>query len=128
MIDAKELRIGNWVQIAQMWQGAGYDIYRQCDIDTINRISRDANNRNPFYDPIPLTPEILEKCGFEINSFGRLVISINPLFQIGESLEQPGSTMLYCHNRCVSNNIRYLHQLQNLFFALAGKELEIQPL
>lgn len=60
---------------------------------------------------IPLTPEILEKCGFVQTSaatFGNGIIGI--YFGEGE--------YFYNHGKG-----KYLHQLQNLYFALTGEEL-----
>lgn len=81
-------------------------------------------------EPIILTPEILEKCGFEkeeeifINypyflesgftlSYGK----INPDFWLFGSMEP--SKIIF------GKPVESIHQLQNLYFALTGKELEI---
>lgn len=71
-------------------------------------------------NPIPLTEEILLKCG---SCLDRAYYILTPV------------EMRYSYKRkefCVFFNteviccIKYLHQLQNLYFALTGKELEVK--
>lgn len=75
--------------------------------------------------PIPLSPEILEKCGFVKK--GRYAIGVGgyQVFVNGRiELLQPkkgGPYILAFHEV----KIAYLHQLQNLYFALTGEELTI---
>jgi hypothetical protein len=75
---------------------------------------------------IPLTPEILEKAGFGINYLttgawnaqkGLYFLLSNFEFHIQKS---------YYENQFIAvKNIKHLHQLQNLYFALTGEELQI---
>jgi hypothetical protein len=67
--------------------------------------------------PIPITEEWLVKLGFvrdkteiAVYYFGDLEIQLPVYFKYKES---------HIHN------IKYVHELQNLYFALTGKELEI---
>lgn len=69
--------------------------------------------------PIPITPEILEKCGFVSNPY-------QDRYEFGDIHVE------YCGIRdiCWINShphIEYLHQLQNLYFALTGEELTFKP-
>jgi hypothetical protein len=101
-----ELRIGNWVK----WDNA--DNFFQ--IESINE------NTGNEIEPIPLTPEILEKAGFvKWNS------EINEI-KIGGSYlgvyHKLGKAYLFGeYFPC-----QYLHQLQSLYFALTGDELNIE--
>jgi hypothetical protein len=79
-------------------------------------------------DPIPLTPEILEKAGFEKDGdyffFQPMLENIHYRlieFPEGNWIVSKGF-INYNHELRV---IKYLHQLQNLYFALTGEELEI---
>lgn len=90
---------------------------------------------NIYYSPIPLTPEILEKCGFEI------VVELHPTYLIGKGaivLHVTKQSGKYWHCIVYNNyedelserwagigNVQYLHQLQNLYFALIGEELKV---
>jgi hypothetical protein len=89
--------------------------------------------------PIPLTPEILEKCGFKWNGDKGKVLYY---FFNGIRITMPTcslSILRSCDKAGESQNgwcgtslgdsldIKYLHQLQNLFFALTGTELNYNP-
>jgi len=114
-MEANELRIGNWVQ---MLDGSKFQI---------TSVDFSAIEITPEYlrpKPIPLTPEILEmadvvKCyggGHEwwnLCKNGWLKIYQHPF---GFIVTVGGSSL---------NAIHYLHQLQNLIFALTGQELTI---
>lgn len=121
-MDVKQLRIGNWVAFNSNNPKDLVDKY--CTVD--ETVFIDYSQGYDLYDPIPLTPEILEKAGFELKVNGRQILNINSLFEFGESHEHPNSVILYCHCRCASSHIQYLHQLQNLYFILCGKELQIE--
>jgi hypothetical protein len=89
-------------------------------------------------DRVRLTPEILKSCGFEKDGFGCYNLSINPfdsgtkkLFFVGDYLYlQEGSEgehemkhhLVILWNKDLMKEF-YLHQLQNLYFSLTGKEL-----
>ena len=75
--------------------------------------------------PIPLTEEILLKCGFK-NSKSNIITYTyinNPAYYITEI----GNcfTFISCDKIRV-RSIKYLHELQNLFFAITGEELEVE--
>ena len=78
----------------------------------------------PFeeFEPILLTRDILEKCGFEntdandqYSSYRKESLTIR--FMAGKSTRAKISD---CEFVC-----QYLHQLQNLYFDLTGEELEV---
>jgi hypothetical protein len=133
MIDPKELRIGNWVELKRHGIGRVRHI---TEGGTIAITDHSAFHSSDYY-PIPLTPEILEKCGFYFYS-GSIVsgslridpstMSINfvcdkdniPQFSIEDYLSRDGDGL-------IMNHIKSLHQLQNLYFALTGEELIYKP-
>lgn len=111
-----ELRIGNWCQtkeegycqIINGWQlDEGYELF-----------------------PIPLTPEMLEKCGFKKETRGNYSSSWNVYLMENFNLHQSGgfANPQYWKITTVYNcpPIIHLHQLQNLYFALTGEELKIE--
>jgi len=76
-------------------------------------------------EPIPLTEEWLLKFGFEendniykLNNFGKFIF-----FEHLNSFGFYPSGLLNSLMRM--DNLKSVHQLQNLYFALTGKELEI---
>lgn len=77
-------------------------------------------------EPIPLTEEILLNCGFELinNEFYRTKNhELNLFWTVNKNKMIPE----YTEKRLVTGyDFKHLHQLQNLYFALTGKELEIK--
>ena len=112
MINANELRIGNWVKIN------GHEIKLAKELFCLLLMDQVAA---PY--PIQLTPEILEKCGFEMHN-DRGLWRLNNFYLHFYTL----SDNEYCfkYNDFRSSSIFYLHQLQNLYFALTGEELTYQ--
>jgi hypothetical protein len=128
MTKSNELRIGNWV--------LNYGQYVCVEADDIV----DCHHQPESYDPIPLTPEILEKAGFKKNywnnSFypGRFSLSLFEMHNYkGDAFFEYDSIdnilMLLSSDggdtSTVIEKIQFLHQLQNLYFAITGEELEI---
>lgn len=75
--------------------------------------------------PIPLTPEWLERCGFDPAGEGENanILWRHPSAQI----RFDGNQCSYYHDGCYISlpNTKYLHQLQNLYLDLMGSELYI---
>lgn len=122
MIQATELRIGNKV-ISTFITGA---------IATVDGILPD--NRGIVVDGVvthenlhgvPLTPRILEACGFKDGGAhdGGKHSWRHADFPFGIDSD---TLYYYDDNDCIHfADAEYLHQLQNLFFALTGSELSI---
>lgn len=91
-------------------------------------------------EPIPLTPEWLERCGFKEEKKGFYVNynrkdtegccldfltlrrhEVSAFYELGR--EHEDYFELYTQNK---HRILHLHQLQNLYFALTGEELTIK--
>src|SRR6266516_2837844 len=67
-------------------------------------------------DPIPITPEWLERCTFKKDfNISRYFETDNYLIDLNQGQDLSG----------ISVEIKYLHQLQNLYYALTGEELSI---
>lgn len=131
MIQANELRIGNVVNYLikdelderKEWYDTHY-----IDVYDIKECVEDNDVFNKFHKPIRLTEEILFKCGFkDIYNKMWLILEGSPNIEINKSTFQVSvwETINDETEGIYLNNIRYLHQLQNLYFALTGKELEI---
>ncbi len=68
--------------------------------------------------PIPLSEDILVKLGFEkIENFSNLLLTKN-----GYQFDFAGGRVFYLNGKELKH-IKFLHQLQNLFFSLCGEEL-----
>lgn len=115
-MEAKDLRIGNYVN----------HINKPFKV-TINSMDAISKIVQPsiMYTPIPLTEEILLKCGF-----GYAVSKSCMRLNIKDDLyiwfdKETNSTSIDTSTSGIYINFKYLHQLQNLFHSLTGKELEI---
>lgn len=110
MIQANELRIGNWVK-----HHNGYMRIYAPDFDD--------NYFLGACEPILLTPEILEKAGFVIENGCRWNEAASILLTWGD--ESPHYYSFKYNLIADSVKIRHLHHLQNLYHSLTGKEIEV---
>lgn len=116
-MDVKELRIGNLIY-------NGINEVFSVNGETINNFNVGQAILGSF-KPIPLTEEWLIKLGFEEYS-GMLYISVPEEYggHIAKYKNQDNVRLEGCDDGQVGIDILYVHQLQNLYFALTGKELE----
>jgi hypothetical protein len=123
---ANELRIGSWVKHpAAVWshrtevQGYGYVEFQWEEHDWAGIAECTINLED--VKPIPLTEEWLLKFGFEYSDLnGDSGLWKIPPFQIYGKYNQ----FLYDYRL----DVNYVHQLQNLYFALTGEELTIKKI
>lgn len=80
--------------------------------------------------PIPLTEEILLKCGFKRVPKNLYVDNLKDLrtavTYLKGSIIWNESTRIVWVGNIALDNIKYLHELQNLYYAVENKELEIK--
>lgn len=108
MIKANELRIGNYFQsnvvgtlcIGQI-HPADFALYDGVILSNI--------------EPIPLTEEWLIKFGFSVYKHGAELGNFS-ILKLLNPIEY----------NCLGVNLKYVHQLQNLYFCLCGEELTIK--
>jgi hypothetical protein len=131
MIKANELRIGNYIQVG----GNTIDTcqtYKPNKVTAyvINAIVEENEERGDDYilsvwQPIKLTEDILIKCGFskwldlDEEEYWRNEIELRE-FYFGDNDSNNGF-----YYDAESVHVKYLHELQNLFFALTGEELQV---
>jgi hypothetical protein len=123
MINPSELRFGNYV-IVENYNSKYWNKIGKVEGFTRNAeyVSLDINQNSAFYlkdiEPIPLTEEILIKCGFEKPDRGCFQYKGIRLTQIRD--------LYFRGNFPIKADIKYLHQLQNLVFSLLNEELTIK--
>lgn len=79
-----------------------------------------------YLSPIPLTEELLLKCGFREEALDEDIQTYvfgKWDFVIHKNYINDDEFWLTGNEDCI---IKYLHQLQNLYFAITGEELEIE--
>ncbi|MFV0149770.1 hypothetical protein OBJ95_06055 [Empedobacter falsenii] len=109
-MNANELRIGNYL--------LGYDNnYFTWDYGHYDLCSKGID-ADELGMPIELTEEILLKCGFKEIRKG--------VFKLKDWYIDLTSKVWKFKREYQDINFKHLHQLQNLYFALTGKELEIE--
>lgn len=131
MLKPEELRIGN---IVLSKEGDYIRILAMFDKSVRNEIYTISNEKFKYEeddtDGIPLTPEILEKCGF-IDRSGTIANRMSFGLTLFDSQEfcwyiQDGFMRYQSKGMGFTTSlthIKFLHQLQNLYFALTGNEL-----
>lgn len=119
---AEELRINNWIyykgEPIKVTMVGQYGIQSKSDVQIIN-----TKFSTPDLQPIPLTPEILEKCEFVEVKLKTFTYWRCYHFELSfhRKMYYLKGTKFYMHG------IKYLHQLQNLYYALTESELPTPP-
>ena len=112
-MEAKELRIGNYVYSNKF-------VIKSYGVDGFINILKNIDN----FTPIPLTEEWLLKFGFVFDSYGEYC---KGAYSLDNEYTDKGVYNFVIHKEtCLDIEIKYLHQLQNLYFALTNEELTIQ--
>lgn len=141
MIDVRELRIGNFFKISVCDNFRVDEIYKKEDrfYYVKNNI---GYNESYLYgvvedlQPIPITEEMLLKCGFRLCIKEDLLYAFEPgIFRIFDFYIRRIDNKFYLYhigNDDYSNGVirdiplLYLHQLQNIYYDFTGKELNIK--
>jgi len=129
MIQANELRIGNWVYITDTLTQLFYKQEVQINIHNLMYLCGEC--KEPFelnIEPIPITEEWLLKFGFKEkkDNDGIFGFKLKNFWYINE-YQFRLSDFIETHGMLIDNKIHYVHQLQNLYFALTNQELTIKP-
>lgn len=130
MIDPKELRVGNLVLLGTSTNTVlGVDAASSFNI----HIGDDYYGEDEIA-PIPITPEWLERLGFDHKpqtycDIWEVTITDYPDKNDNVALMVVFSTGQICVSlpEIERHDIKNIHQLQNLYFALTGTELTIRP-
>jgi hypothetical protein len=120
-MEAKELRIGNLI----FKNNEIYEISSLFFVDIHDGTIRDNNNY--VIKPIPITLELLDKLGFTIENKPNEDIEY---FYNESRFNLVHKTFFniyyFCHDNIVLKKIKYIHEVQNLFFLLENVELKLK--
>ena len=112
---ATELRIGNWY----LWEAEGKKYPYQIEARDLD------SNYIQNFDPVPLTEEWLVKLGFRGWEDSYPIdlpdgfLEIEDDFSYGIKSSEKADTLGFWY----ADAVQYVHELQNLYFALTGEEL-----
>ncbi len=137
MINSKHLRIGNLVEdeilgIVPVVAVSNNAVFVSTTNMKVDRSLETLDRQLSLLDikPIPITSEILEKVGMKIRFPGRIDCNIwdwdnNPSWDKTFTLAKTKEGWRYLPAPGAIP-IKFIHQLQNLYFSLTGEELEIK--
>lgn len=132
MIDVKDLRIGNWVYDGERTQ---FPMFVRTIGEDYVYLDFEGNEGDLWESTlddvsgIPITEELLEKIKFERSDMGTWQL-VKDHRHIGYHLPSGFVAMeRYEDSGCVSRstclNVRYVHELQNLYRCIVRDELQI---
>lgn len=133
MIPIKELTVGSWVYDGDKTQFPMYvcsvmhDGYVTLDFKGNEGMPWDSNAKD--LEGIPLTEELLEKIGFYRNELwwrkqdkGYAVdVSVGLAYV---QIEKWSDSRI--HSRCTCHGVRFVHELQNLFWNITKQQLKVK--
>lgn len=120
---ANELKLNNWIIYN--------DDFIQFQVKRIDDGGVGVSNKNEDtwieldqFSGIPLTDEILYKCGADYVDEYTCIMGI-------WTFRRSGNQLMFYYDHVVPKSrqitLSYLHQLQNLYYVLTGEELEYKP-
>jgi hypothetical protein len=142
IMNAQELRIGNYVTINNSsWSELKNNplIVSRIQVENdrlfpdskgsvkvCDSLGAEYNQFDEFIEPIPLTPEWLERAGFKYTQskgYGGQDMWAGMGFISDGKVNFRGNPNHLHLEGYFNTQIKYVHKLQNLYFALTGKEL-----
>ncbi len=132
-IPANELRLGNYYRVSRVDSFGEDIIYVEAKIETLEITHGElVDPISP--EPIPLTEGWLKKFGFDNKDYkkGYIGIDVNHTdFVLCYPKTHIEHSKYFCwehqHGRLpMFNEFKWVHELQNLYFAITGEELTIK--
>lgn len=130
-MEANELRIGNYIN--------KFGIDYECDTPVADRydvqavsvtidVLKDIDNYNgttdhPYYEEIPITEEWLLRFGFEFDEYDDFDFGFMSIRKDEDGYFYYNPISEYYDSMKII--LKYVHELQNLYFALTRRELKI---
>lgn len=122
-MQASELRIGNYVYINGVCNQVS-----EIHTKLLKFLSNNTLWNIKQSKPIPLTEEWLVKFGFKTNQYKDefTLFHNNYEYLLDCAYTDEGVFNFVVDSTCMDIDVKYVHQLQNLYFALTKEELEIK--
>lgn len=127
MISCYELRIGNYVLVDENLQEILIIANKIASTTSTGENNEQVGSEHSLehIQPVPLTDDILKQCGFVYHQyfkFWQLIttgirseMNISPDYEVIDFMRKP-----------VLKKLTSLHQLQNIYFMLKGRELKFE--
>jgi hypothetical protein len=122
MIKPNELRLGNIARVANI-TGIVKTLYSDGEVEM--SFSPEYEYIYEDLHPIPLTHELLELYGVKESGFA-FSAGLFELPTVGHQLHYDAGIYTYSYYDKQLRDVEFLHQVQNLYFALTGEELTIK--
>lgn len=128
-MEARELRIGNWIEVRYggyegVWKTEVIRVTDILHVDGDGPYEHHINcHPNDYCEPIPLTVEWLVRAGFKQWGTYLHLWKVNPRHGFTVHLRSGKFTLNEYGYSQRNGGISYVHQLQNLYYALTGQEL-----
>jgi len=126
MISCYELRIGNYVLVNEFLEEVSIITPTTVSTVEVEKISEPIVSEHSLENiqPVPLTDDVLKQCGFVFHDyfkFWQLIttgirseMNISPDYEVIDFMRKP-----------ILKKLTSLHQLQNIYFMLKGRELKL---
>lgn len=139
MIKAEDLRVGDLVKV--IGTESVFTDGEICSVESVDRIYGVASLKGIDWgveecgflrdckqiDPIPLTPEILEKNGFEMRDdtvvYARKKVGLKPLGD-GEGYQAGLGSVRFLYVKV--SVVKYVHELQNILYWIEGDDANLK--
>jgi len=126
MIQPKELRIGNYISRLDLGN-------EEIRVEQVLELNEKVKTKGAFeticefsdIKPTSLTKEWLINFGFEANDYNDefVIIKGAAVYTLDCEYTDKGVFNFVIGEDCIHGDIKHVHQLQNLYFALTGEEL-----
>ena len=126
VLKASDLRIGNKILfLGDVVTFKNITEFREDGIFWIKTFEPKIESKNFHFKPIKLTEEWLNKLGFFIVETNGKFEATLPNFRYNIYWTKHTDGFLFCDGETALINFNYLHELQNLVFALGQRELTV---
>jgi len=126
MISCYELRIGNYVLVDEHLQRIS-----AINHETASTFEGEENNRQVVSEhdldtikPVPLTDDIIKQCGFAFHDYFKFWQLVTTGIRSEMNLS-PDYEVIDFMRKHILKKLTSLHQLQNIYFLLKGRELQL---
>jgi hypothetical protein len=130
MISIHEFRVGNYVSVDTIVRRISLINNEQtpgqvpCIGFKINKENAYETCNSERLAPVPLTDQLLRDLGFIFHDYFKLWQHVKPDNSYSIELDRDYTALDFSH-RPIIKNMKHIHSLQNLFFAVQGNELLI---